>query len=321
MGGLEPIPGKMSSRLKFFKSPHPSGDGIMYGTAVCITMAEFQAREETQFRLIKCIEDNVWLAERISDNEPFIARRLDEFDLQHGEKNKSKAEKDRTWHLLKHQGMIACLAQILNHENIISIAGFMNAKPLLDNSEHLNNTWIAWDFCDAGNLETVMTDNRLLAEWSRSPHKLMPEALCWHVLMAMLRALVWLHDGKRLVDTPNGKVLESVDVDWMPILHGNISPHNIHFQHPRGRETFGVCKLANFSTAFVSGKLNMYGTHDNFPNPTPYDQSFHEGGIAAGLRSGKAGSLAEIRCALDRDPVLPPVSWSRVPQRHNTMLS
>jgi serine/threonine protein kinase len=264
--------------------------------------------KEVEFRFVKSIKDNVWLVESTNDNEPFIARRLEEFDHGYSQKEQNQAEINGMWDLLQKHDMMQCLAQILNHENIISIAGCINPKPLTSNPEYRYNTWLVWDYCDAGNLETLWTDKRLLLLAARTPQKFLPESLCWHVLISILRALTWLHDGMRMLDTEDGRVLEEVHDDWMPILHGSITPENIHFQHPRGTEVFGVCKLANFSTAFVSGKTHMYGVVDIDPNPTPFDNDIHEGGVITGLRNGKVGSLNEIRYALDEDARLAPVS-------------
>ena len=262
--------------------------------------------KEAEFRLVKPIKDNVWLAERTHDNEPFIARRLDEFDEGYSQKDQYKAEINGMYDLLQQHQMMNCIAHILNHENVISIAGHINMKPLGGNLEHRYNAWLVWDYCDAGTLETALTDKRLLAAWQRTPQKLLPESLCWHVLISMLRALAWLHDGKR-VGTEDGRVLSEVDKDWMPILHGCITPKNIHFQHPRGREVFGLCKLANFGTAFVSGKPHINGEVDTGPNPTSYGKEFDKGGVVASLRNSIVGSRDEIRHALEEDAHLTPV--------------
>jgi hypothetical protein len=44
----------------------------------------------------------------------------------------------------------------------------------------------------------------------------------------------------------------SVNTDWFPILHRCIEPRNVWLQHPRGNETYGQCKLGDYSHAAVT---------------------------------------------------------------------
>jgi serine/threonine protein kinase len=89
----------------------------------------------------------------------------------------------------------------------------------------------------------------------------------------MLKALAFLHEGRRsrpvMVGPPdcvNGEVLYHVpgdELDWMPILHRDIKPQNIHFQHPKGIETYGACKLGNYGRCVVSAHISEWAFRDD----------------------------------------------------------
>ncbi|KAL7622290.1 hypothetical protein AAE478_007794 [Parahypoxylon ruwenzoriense] len=95
----------------------------------------------------------------------------------------------------------------------------------------------------------------------------LPESLCWHVLLSVLKALAWLHDGSRsIVLGPDGQQweMEPTDMDWEPILHRDITPNNIFFSHPKRNEWYGTCKLGNYGSVFIS---NHYHGDKRNPNP------------------------------------------------------
>ncbi|KAK5987896.1 hypothetical protein PT974_12032 [Cladobotryum mycophilum] len=153
------------------------------------------------------------------------------------------------------------IAQIFNHENIVSIVGHIKVRPFVGTAaagdEQLDRPtdFIVWDFCDAANLSALFEDTPL-----KSSQQYMPESLCWHVLTSLMRAVTYLHDGKRLFFDPRAKSTESkkwiqVDHDWNPILHRAIEPRNIFFQHPQGTETYGMCKLGSFENAAVTNHI------------------------------------------------------------------
>ncbi|KAI0377060.1 hypothetical protein F5Y04DRAFT_193967 [Hypomontagnella monticulosa] len=79
--------------------------------------------------------------------------------------------------------------------------------------------------------------------------KHLPESLCWHILTSVMRALAWLHDGA--TDIAWGDVSDGPpsthDWNWHTILHRNITPANIFLMHPKRDETYGTCKLGNYS--------------------------------------------------------------------------
>ncbi|SPO04954.1 uncharacterized protein DNG_07639 [Cephalotrichum gorgonifer] len=258
-------------------------------------MKDINPGRDEEFRLVKSIKDDVWLAERVSDGEPFVARRLEELDPLPGDSPGSRVSEEARdaeglGRLLSECGVDRQLAQILNHENIVSLAGAITqgagAGAAGDKeARRPRNTWLVWDYPDAGTLEQLFHDGELAKE--HGPRRYMPESLCWHVLRSVLSALTYLHEGSRAFCEEDDMVenwMSSVDDDWHPVLHGAVTAENIFFQHPRGTETYGVCKLGNFSQAFISGKVALQ-----------YYMDEPEKGIVAGLRDGRIGSLDEIR--------------------------
>ena len=238
---------------------------------------------DEQFHLVKELEDDVWLAERLSDHEPFIARRITELSFCADAQEASDAMGISK--LLEECGIDRALAQLLNHENILSLVGVITEKTTSDLGETVSYIWLVWDYPDAGTLSQLFHDRELAATYTGKRY--MPESLVWHVLRSVLGALLYLHEGTRQFvdkDNPVETWSRSVDEDWHPVLHGAVTAENIFFQYPRGTEEYGVCKLGNFSYAYISGKV---GDGEKTDSPAM--------GIAAGLRDGKIGSLDEIR--------------------------
>ncbi|KAK6449702.1 hypothetical protein FP744_10005952 [Trichoderma asperellum] len=181
---------------------------------------------------------------------------LNESDVEDTDKQKIVDETVAFYNLLYDLKVSSTIAQIFNHENIVSIAGYIKTRPVAAGSEraHLEE-YIVWDYCDASNLSALLQSKPY-----SSTKFYLPESLCWHVLTSLLSAITYLHDGKRLfLDTKatagEEKRWESVDQDWHPILHRAIEPRSIFFQHPRGIETYGLCKLGNFEHAVVTNHV------------------------------------------------------------------
>lgn len=181
---------------------------------------------------------------------------LNESDVEDTDKQKIVDETVAFYNLLYDLKVSSTIAQIFNHENIVSIAGYIKTRPVAAGSEraHLEE-YIVWDYCDASNLSSLFQSKPY-----SSTKFYLPESLCWHVLTSLLSAIMYLHDGKRLfLDTKatagEEKRWESVNQDWHPILHRAIEPRNIFFQHPRGIETYGLCKLGNFEHAVVTNHV------------------------------------------------------------------
>ncbi|KPM36644.1 hypothetical protein AK830_g9938 [Neonectria ditissima] len=208
-----------------------------------------------RFELVKELEDNVWIATRKGDprREQYLARPFKSYKPRG-----DKGSEDSPWQkLLFRQNQAIALGTLLNHENIINIVGEIDRHPFTrtqekDKGPGKTETYLVFDFCDAANLSTLFADYPV-----HYSSFYLPESLCWHVLRSLSRAVTYLHDGKRLKP---GTVLSStelpefvsVDEDWLPILHRAIEPSNIFFQHPRGIETYGQCKLGDFANATVT---------------------------------------------------------------------
>ncbi|KAH8666374.1 hypothetical protein BX600DRAFT_549465 [Xylariales sp. PMI_506] len=175
------------------------------------------------------------------------------------------------------QAIIEQLLRILNHENLVNLVDWIQVKDKLNPGSGMKRLkhYLLWDFCNAGTLENLLMPRNELG-WqgineTGSPHDrsedgtsrtskiFLPEGFCWHVLCSLLKCLAWLHHGLREeYDTQTGDYeLVRVDFDWHTILHRSISPSNIFFCDPQTKhETYGLCKLGNFSQAFVSGHFN-----------------------------------------------------------------
>ncbi|KAM0278984.1 hypothetical protein ACHAQH_004851 [Verticillium albo-atrum] len=222
-----------------------------------------QVMEEPQnFELVKKLDGSRWLARRYTDGEGFIARQVNDFDEYYRSQHENpgfittkQRDTKGLMDLVYEHNIGRQISHIFNHENIVSLAGYLrqqplNAKPFSE--VEATEDYLVWDNCDAGNLEVLLVDKDPQAKNRRV---FMPESLCWHVLTSVMRALAWAHDGYRLdVDWETGNHgWAKTDTDWMPILHRAINPSTIMFQHPRGEELYGQCKLGHWGQAFVSG--------------------------------------------------------------------
>ncbi|KAK7433147.1 hypothetical protein QQZ08_000078 [Neonectria magnoliae] len=210
----------------------------------------------TKLELFKEVEDDVWIAVIPGDPraEQYLARPLKDYKPRRG-----NGSRDGPWQkLLFEHGQAEVLARLLNHENLINLVGTIDRHPFTrtqesDKGPGKTELYLVWDFCDAMNLSALFSDNPV-----NDSSFYLPESLCWHVLRSLSRAVTYLHDGRRLkpgvtLSSSEPPEFVSVDVDWLPILHRAIEPGNIYFQHPRGTETYGQCKLGDFSNATVTG--------------------------------------------------------------------
>ncbi|KAM6486110.1 hypothetical protein HDV62DRAFT_353173 [Trichoderma sp. SZMC 28011] len=215
----------------------------------------------SDFQLLYKTEHGIWFATKKNEygSPKYIAQPLGIVDGSGQEDTE-----DAAFHELMYNSNLGdAIAQIFNHENIISIAGHIKTHPFIGTAPVAGTpqlsrprNYIVWDCCDAGNLSGLF----LCMPHNKSRDFYLPESLCWHVLTSLLKAIAYLHDGKRLfLDTkaPAGEERQwlLVDQDWNPILHRAIEPVNIFFQHPRGSEMYGLCKLGNFEHAAVTNHV------------------------------------------------------------------
>jgi serine/threonine protein kinase len=183
--------------------------------------------------------------------------------LKGADKQKAIDEAYAFYNLFHSPKVGPAVTQVFNHENIISIAGSLEVHPVAAGSGAHVEKYIVWDYCDASNLSTLFQSNPC-----ESTKHYLPESLCWHVVTSLLSAVTYLHDGKRLfLDTEASegeekKTWASADQDWHSILHRAIEPRNIFFQHPRGIETYGLCKLGNFEHVVVTNHVISHDERD-----------------------------------------------------------
>ncbi|KAL6923412.1 hypothetical protein FSST1_000686 [Fusarium sambucinum] len=267
---------------------------------------EEEEEVEPVFEILRKTENNVWIVTRQGDprKEQYLASRSPPGVRLRGAINiaQHRQEASALKTLLSIHNQAHTIRQILNHENLISIAGVMQyqvfTKQQIPDSERGDVQLLVWDFADAGNLSALFRHYPV-----EDSSFYLPESLCWHVLRSMIRAVTWLHDGKRLVyehlsGDPESIIKlewEAVNTDWFSILHRAIEPKNIWFQHPRGAETYGQCKLGDFSTAAVTCHA-VDGRNGNKTN----DLSNGSYGIALATRQGLQ-ALETAREALEGD--------------------
>lgn len=205
---------------------------------------------EPGFELISEIHDGVWTAASIGQPQAgrFLARQMREYQRPSQGKKGARPVPDMSKTL-----EASSVLHVLNHENLVSLVGRVRAQQKRGRGKRppAGADFLVWDFCEAGNLETLL--GWIHCE-STAYH--LPESLCWHVVRALVRAVTYLHDGKRLVASQTaGHEWRMGDCAWTPILHRAIEPRNIFFQHPRGHDTYGPCKLGGFGHAAVTGHV------------------------------------------------------------------
>ncbi|KAH6647621.1 hypothetical protein BKA67DRAFT_539471 [Truncatella angustata] len=249
-----------------------------------------------------------WIVSRKRDRFEFLAR--DETDLLQD----AVGQLTPFGHVLSpdehDMNIMEPIMRIFNHENLINFVDWIQIQTTetATISGGPPRQFFIWDFCNAGTLENLFFAERHTSRSSLHDDQLqreaadglpssqrewtgfLPEAFCWHVVVSVLRALAWLHHGLRedWDCTRNAWVVKGANIDWHTILHRNIRPDNIFFCHPQTKfETYGLCKLANFSNAFVSGVFN--GVLDVVPPASTQKV------LAPPSQTGKQSSYAELR--------------------------
>lgn len=220
-----------------------------------------------KYEVVKRLAGETWLLRRRDDpSAEFLGVRDDA-----GDRNTAAQLK-----ALLDRGARPAVEALLNHSNLICLADMIPWVPLAgrgegrrDGAEQVRRL-VLWDYCDAGSLQRFMDRTAVRVQVDRETsvvNRWLPESLCWHVLTSVLKALAWLHDGYReediIVDGANGEAVrdqraddrQSRDEDWLSVLHRDVTAANIFFQHPKGTETYGTCKLGNYSSVYVSGHV------------------------------------------------------------------
>ncbi|KAK4454156.1 hypothetical protein QBC34DRAFT_394414 [Podospora aff. communis PSN243] len=196
------------------------------------------------YTIIRNLSYHRVLVKRLSDGESFLG--------QAWEIEQEPAEDQAN--LLGHDGPFLAAANVLNHPNLPSFHTEVITSPIApaDTVRTRAMRYLVWDRCDAGTMMNLLADPPVKpVSWG-----FLPEGLVWHVMIDTLRALQWLHEGIRenydREEPPEGVVLGEVenmlpDRGWMPILHMAVRPENLFLSQPRGIETYGPCRLGDFS--------------------------------------------------------------------------
>ncbi|KXT17201.1 hypothetical protein AC579_324 [Pseudocercospora musae] len=127
--------------------------------------------------------------------------------------------------------------------------------------------WEAWEYCD-GKPNTI---GRILAQ---TPPGGIEEPFIWHVLNSLLRAALWLHEGRTEVN-PWAKE----EPDWTPIVHNNINPDTVFLNAPREGQIYGQVKLGNFTRCRLLNERRSLERRQNinlFKGPLNQDQEDFE---------------------------------------------
>lgn len=242
--------------------PHaPGGNGPLPPDIVAAADANRAAMQVPhQYRMVRKLHatEQVWLVQRVSDDMEFVGWRWDIPRLN--------ADFDQ----LLGRGAGDAVAAVLNHPNLVSHIDLYQV-PFWHGRDFEYRDYAISDYMDAGTLSNFIEKTPVLPKVELRTGAVLqwlPESLVWHVAVSLLNALTWLHEGVREEDTIEWGDGESASrrtatqtpmeraEDWWPILHRDIRANQVFFQHPRGIETYGSCKLGGFGSMFVSGHVH-----------------------------------------------------------------
>lgn len=203
--------------------------------------------------------EDCWIVERQADNHQFVAFRW----------NAGK-QHPQLWPLIE-RGCGHSWAAVLHHPNLVSYINDYWAHHFTGSGSE-REWYSVFDYCDAGTLRNFLDHTEVLPKTQQGTGAVLqwlPESLVWHVATSLLSALAWMHKGERQTETvvwgEDGSATRTVgedtaltrDEDWFPLLHRDIRAENVFFQHPKGIETYGYCKLGGFGRVFVSGSTQL----------------------------------------------------------------
>ncbi|CAN8098137.1 unnamed protein product [Discula destructiva] len=262
------------------------------------------------YRLVKKLheEEGIWQVEREADKHQFVGSRWD-VDVSQPE-----------FAALLDRGAGDAVAAVLNHPNLVSFIDLHRTR-FWTGTVFESQNYAIFDYCDAGTLRNFIdkTSVRPKVEiGSQQVLQWLPESLVWHVATSLLSALTWLHDGFRQEDTiiweEDGSATRGVveegpldrGEDWFPILHRDIQTEQVFFQHPKGIETYGHCKLGGFGRVVVSGHMQgqALGTA-----VTSEDETQPEVVLRRLVAEAEAKAVVEQELAKDEGPVQDNVVW------------
>ncbi|KAI1741836.1 hypothetical protein F4680DRAFT_446843 [Xylaria scruposa] len=233
-----------------------------------------------KYELITEVSPKVWKVIRKDDRSEYLAQDVTDDLFTDG-----KAQQLTSYGQLfapDGENLLEQVKIILNHPNLVSLVDCF-ALQFSNSGKVGREQWFTvWDYCDAGNLGNLLVPP---APRPRDLHpltkvtgikidgmpdikvedlvtlKFLPESFCWHVLISLLKALMWLHDGVRDVTVAEDNTWQRVheDLDWQPMLHRNIHPQNIFIGYPRRKEWYGSVKLGNYGELYISGHCQTAG--------------------------------------------------------------
>ncbi|KAK0617076.1 hypothetical protein B0T14DRAFT_568623 [Immersiella caudata] len=246
-----------------------------------------------QYNIVGSLKDNRLLVKRSSDGETLIAQEW-QIDWEPVETHANLFARD---------GPLLAATNILNHPNIVSLHTEIIATPVAgsDTSCTRSNRFLVWDRCDAGTVASLLADPPLRA----NAFGFLPEGLVWHVMIDTLRALQWLHEGIREnydIEEPNHGVVFAQykrERNWMPVLHGAVFAENLFLSQPRGIETYGPCRLGEFTWCSVvpSGRL-VVGTRNEDIDRRKLSEArktWNEERKKGGIRAAQEAVSVELR--------------------------
>ncbi|KAI9805933.1 MAG: hypothetical protein M1825_000547 [Sarcosagium campestre] len=156
--------------------------------------------------------------------------------------------------------------RLYHHPNLINIVDIVWSGNLEGDERH----YAVWEHCDGGTL------SRLLWHPESAEPIDIPEALCWHVLDALSKALLYLHHGQKYTFPFDRIMLQ--DDDWHPILVRKIVPSKIFLCKPQETELYGQVKLGGLNDACVTnyGEATDYSDeikHHDYEPPEVVEQT------------------------------------------------
>ncbi|KAI1265409.1 hypothetical protein F5Y18DRAFT_386466 [Xylariaceae sp. FL1019] len=233
-----------------------------------------------KYEFLTEMSPGVWKITRKSDRMEYLAH--DVTDTLFNSIDGDVKELTQYGQLLRPNGlgMLRPVKKILNHDNLVCMVDCFAIQVSNSGKVGREKWYTVWDFCDAGNLGNLLvkqqTDRPGVANDRDCPEedsdgdiemdddfqvKFLPETFCWHVLLSMLRALTWLHDGvENVIMGADDRYERRTDnLDWQPILHRNLTPQNIFLGYPRRKEWYGPVKLGNYGKLHISGHCQTGG--------------------------------------------------------------
>lgn len=138
----------------------------------------------------------------------------------------------------------AVIAILNAHDNLVAI------ETTVDPADPGHIT--AWESYEGDSLDNILLANQARRTRASSNTQGLPETLVWHILISLLKAVVYLHTGA------GSNNEQQQQADWMPMVHNAIDPSNIYVGRPTNDQSDIHCKLGGFSNCTV-----LPNTEDN----------------------------------------------------------